>query len=334
VPVFNEAGTIPGFLADLSRQSQVSLELIISDGGSYDGSLAAVDSCRASFPFPLRVLSGPRGRAGQLNRGAEASGAPTLLFLHIDSHFPDPLALRKGLDQLQAQSGCGAPLAGRFALEFHFPDATPLPYRFYGAKAALDRPGCTHGDQGFLISAQDFRRAGPFDTGLPLMEDGFFAEAIRESGRWLLLPAAIRTSPRRFLSEGLLARQTLNAMISNLAAIGRLDLVEELRGCYRTQHAAERLELRPFFRHIKAWIAALPAQERARFWSATGSYIRGNAWQIAFFFDVVSGRFEKGKGGRLLAWHDRYLAPLLDSRAGNGAAVLLVKLWFRVMTKL
>ena len=307
------------------------MELIISDGGSSDDSVALAERSREGLPFPLRVITGARGRAGQLNRGAGAAGAPTLLFQHIDSSFPDPLALRKALDALCSAGGSAPAIAGHFALEFHFEKAVPLPYRFYGAKASLERRGCTHGDQGFLMSAEVFRRLGPFDTSLPLMEDGFLAERIRENGGWLLLPARIQTSPRRFLSEGLLPRQTLNAILSNLAELGRFDLIEELKGCYQTQHTAQRLRLGPFLVQIKKWIAALPPAERVRFWYATGSYIRGNAWQIPLFFDLLSGELPPGGGGKLLAWHGRYLERLLDNKLANLTATLLVWVWFKAM---
>ena len=326
VPVYNEQANIAPFLSAMARQQGVRMELIISDGGSSDDSVAAAGRFREGLPFPLRVIQGARGRAGQLNRGASAACAPTLLFLHIDSSFPDPLALRKALDALAAADADG--VAGHFALEFHFEGVVPFPYRYYGAKATLDRRGCTHGDQGFLMSADLLQRIGPFDTTLPLMEDTFLAERIRETGSWLLLPARIQTSPRRFLREGLLPRQTLNAILTNLAELGRFDLIEGLKGCYQSQHAAQRLSLHPYLAQIKKWIAALPPAERARFWYATGSYVRGSAWQIPFFFDLVAGGVQKGKGGKLLACHDRYLARLLNNAVANWAAALLVWVWF------
>jgi rSAM/selenodomain-associated transferase 2 len=335
VPVYNEAANIAPFLRAMARQQGVRMELIISDGGSGDDSVALAGRCREGLPFPVRVLEGARGRAGQLNLGAGAALAPTLLFLHIDSSFPDPLALRAALDALAAATRDGsAQIAGHFALEFHFEGAVPLPYRFYGAKATLDRRGCTHGDQGFLIRADFFRRIGPFDTTLPLMEDTFLAERVRQTGSWLLLPARIRTSPRRFLSEGLLPRQTLNAILTNLAYLGRFGLIEELKGSYQSQHAASRLRLYPYLCHIKKWIAALPPGERVDFWYATGSYVRGNAWQIPFFFDLRLGGVRQGRGGKLLACHDRYLERPLDNALANWAAVLLVWVWFKAVTLL
>jgi rSAM/selenodomain-associated transferase 2 len=332
VPVYNEEANIASFLAGMARQQEVRMEVILSDGGSGDGSVAQAERCREGLPFPLKVIKGTRGRAGQLNRGAGAAGASMLLFLHIDSSFPDPLAFRQALDALSAAAGGGtAGVAGHFALEFHFERFIPFPYRCYGLKASLDRPGCTHGDQGFLLSAEFFNQVGPFDATLPLMEDTFFAEQVRQNGRWLLLPSCIQTSPRRFLSEGLLPRQTLNAILTNLADLGRFGLIEELKGCYQSQHAAQGLQLQPYFSHIKRWIAALPRAERRRFWYETGSYVRSNAWQIPFFFDLLMGGVQPGRGGKLLFWHDRYLARLLNNAPTNLTAALLVWVWFKLV---
>ena len=333
VPVYNEEANIAPFLSAMAAQRQVRMELIISDGGSGDDSIGAARRQGDGLPFPLRVVRGARGRAGQLNRGAREALAPTLLFLHIDSSFPDPLAFRKALDALAAAIGSGiGSVAGHFALQFHFEGAVPFPYRFYGAKATLDRPGCTHGDQGFLIGADFFRQVGPFDTTLPFLEDTFLAERVRETGSWLLLPARIQTSPRRFLSEGLLPSQSLNAILTNLAILGRLELIEELKSSYRSQHAAQRLRLHPILAPIKKRIAALPPAERRRLWYDTGSYVRDNAWQIPFFLDLCLGGVSDGKGGKFLHWHDRYLERLVNNRVGTCAATLLVWAWFQLVT--
>jgi rSAM/selenodomain-associated transferase 2 len=331
VPVFNEEGNIASFLGTLALQREVRMELIIADGGSADDSVGAAARLSGGLPFPVRVIEGAKGRGGQMNLGAGVARAKTLLFLHIDSGLPDPLSFRKGLDALAAAAkGGNARVAGHFALEFHFDAELPLPYRFYGAKATLDRPGCTHGDQGFLIGTDFFNEIGPFDATLPLMEDTFLAERIREAGSWLLLPARIMTSPRRFLAEGLLPRQTLNAILMNLATIGHLALVLSLKESYQSQHAAKRLRLHPFLAPLRKEIAALPREERKRLWYATGGYVRSNAWQIPFFLDLILGKVTAGKGGRFLALHDRFLERLIDNRVGNYAAAALVWVWFRV----
>ncbi|MBU5614402.1 TIGR04283 family arsenosugar biosynthesis glycosyltransferase [Geomonas azotofigens] len=331
VPIHNEEGNVTPFLTALARQQGVRLEVILSDGASSDHSLQIAQRMRAGLPFPLILLEGAKGRGGQLNRGADAARAETLLFLHIDSGFDDPLALRKALDALGSALRAGDRAAGRFALRFDFPGTIPLPYRFYGAKASLDRPGCTHGDQGFLIRRDFFAQVGPYDTSLPLMEDTFLAERVRREGRWLLLPATITTSPRRFLAEGLLPRQTLNAILMNLAHIGQLPLIARLRGSYRSQDATGKLKLAPFLVPLHRAIGDLDAGQRRSLWYRTGAYVRGNAWQIPFFLDVVSGGIrEDGRGGRFLDLYDRFLGRLIDNKAGDLAAALLTWLWFRL----
>ncbi|MBU5635594.1 TIGR04283 family arsenosugar biosynthesis glycosyltransferase [Geomonas sp. Red69] len=331
VPVYNEEGNVAPFLAALARQQGVRLEVILSDGASSDRTLRSARQLRDGLPFPLTLLEGSKGRGGQLNRGAEAARAETLLFLHIDSSLEDPLALRKALDALREALRSGEKVAGRFALRFGFPGTTPLPYRFYGAKAALDRPGCTHGDQGFLLRRDFFAQVGPFDSSLPLMEDTFLAERVRREGRWLLLPATITTSPRRFLAEGLLPRQTLNAILMNLAHIGQLSLIRCLQTSYRSQDAAARLKLSPFLASLHRAMGDLDAGERRRLWCRTGAYVRANAWQIAFFLDVVTGGLrEEGRGGRFLELYDRFLGRLIDNKGGDLGAALLTWLWFRL----
>jgi glycosyltransferase involved in cell wall biosynthesis len=303
------------------------MELILSDGGSSDDGIARAKRLAPSLPFPLTILQGARGRGGQMNRGSEAARGGTLLFLHVDSAFPDPLSFRKGLDAL---AGAGYNGAGHYALEFDFPAAAPRPYRFYAAKASLDRPGCTHGDQGLLVKARFFAELGGFPTGLPVMEDTFLADRIRKSGTLLLIDACIKTSPRRFLAEGLLQRQTLNAILMDLAHIGRFDLINALSSSYRSQGKTAALSLLPFLATLKREIAQLPAPQRRRLWRETGRYVRGNAWQIPFYFDFLLGGCEAGTGGRLLALHDRVMERVLDNKAADYAAATLVWLWFRL----
>ncbi|WP_129127163.1 glycosyltransferase [Geomonas oryzae] len=328
VPFYNEEGNVAPFLTALSRQQGVRLEVILSDGASSDRGRDEAERLSGKLPFPVRVIEGEKGRAGQLNRGALTARGATLLFLHIDSYFEDTLALRRGLDALAAAGAARA--AGRFALSFDFAGPTPLPYRFYGQKATLDRPGCIHGDQGFLIGRAFFEEAGPFDAVLPLMEDTFFAERVRRMGRWLLLPARISTSPRRFLAEGLLPRQSLNAVLMNLAHTGHLQLIHDLKKSYRSQDATGKLRLRPFLAPLAEAIRALPREERRRLWRETGAYVRGNAWQLALFLDVLTGALEAGKGGRFLLLYDRFAARLIDNRAGDLGAALLTRLWLRL----
>lgn len=331
VPTLNEAETLPALFATLARQRQVAFELILVDGGSTDGTMERAASLASESPFCCRLLHSERGRARQLNTGARAARAEILLFLHADSLFPYFLALRKGVDALAASGGERA--AGHFALRF---DLAPERYRFgyyyLECKARLDRPGCMYGDQGFLLRRAFFTDIGPFDESLPFLEDIRLAEAVRQKGRWLLLPAAILTSARRYESEGYCQRQLLNALIMNFAAIGWDDFFQAAPGIYRRQDRARRLQLLPFFRAIRGQLRTLSWRRRLALWYRSGCFVRRHAWLVAFALDSRRN-FRRGlpvDAGTLplLTWTDRWFDRLTDHPPGRLAAAVLVWLWF------
>jgi len=164
------------------------------------------------------------------------------------------------------------------------------------------------------------------------MEDAFIAGQVRRRGKWLLAPSVIRTSPRRFLEEGLRPRQTLNAILMNLAFTGRHDLIRSLRGSYRSQRHAGALNLGHFLVPLERAVRELPAEERRRAWYDTGRYVRSNAWQIPFLLDFLLGRGEAG--GMFLALHDRFLARLIDNRLCDWITAGVAWSWFQVALRL
>lgn len=337
VPVLNEAATLDGVFRTLAGQREVDLELVVSDGGSTDGTADKARQLTAALPFPATVIEGAPGRGSQMNRGATASRGETLLFLHADSLFPEPLALRQGLDLLAARIAArgDAAVAGHFPLRFRRSDPAPLlGYYYYECKARLHRPDCTLGDQGFLLRRQFFDRVGPFDESFPILEDVRLAVKVRLAGEWLLLPAEVLTSARRFEAEGLRERQTMNAILMNFAAMGWEPFLRELPRLYRTQEGAKRLDLALLFLRTRELMAALPRRERQRLWQATGAYVRGHAWQVPFYFDVQRN-FDRGLPPGAgptpcLDFHDRYLARLITNGPGRLAATCLTWLWFRL----
>jgi rSAM/selenodomain-associated transferase 2 len=335
IPLLNEAEILPDLFRMLAGQEDVRFEVVFSDGGSTDNTLSLLDTRIGEAPFPGSVVTGEKGRGRQLNAGARLSRGQHLLFLHADSSFADPRAFRLGLDALtRSCSREGTTVkAGRFALRFHGHGRLPsAAYYFFEWKARLDRPECIHGDQGFLISRQFFEEVGPFDEFLPFLEDVFLARAVRERGDWVLLPAEIQTSIRRFESEGLLERQVLNAVIMNFASLGWDAALREIPGIYGSQDRSARLRLLPFFQKTGALLGELPLRERFSFWYRTGRYVRANAWQLAFALDArrcFRQRLAPGAGAAsVLAAFDRFFDLLSDNPAGWLATAALVRLGF------
>jgi rSAM/selenodomain-associated transferase 2 len=337
VPVLNESLTLPSLFRTLAEQEGVRLELVASDGGSTDGSVSLVRMLGEDAPFPVTVIQGEPGRAKQLNSGAAAGVGETLLFLHADSRFGDCHAIRSALDILEREiKSCGNErVAGRFSLRFDRKGLPPsLPYYFYEAKARLDRTECSHGDQGIMLRRTFFAETGPFDGSLPMLAETRLAEALRQRGKWLLFPAELFTSTRRFIEEGLYGRQLLNAIIMNFAAQGWEGFFHELPAIYPSHDKSGRIPPAEVLERIDRLIAALPMKRRLSLWYETGRYVRSHAWQLPFFLDVRQNfrrRLPPGEGNSpLLAIHDRFLERVTDHPPGRLAAAILTWIWFRL----
>ena len=82
VPVLDEASGVVAALRALAPLRECGHEVIVVDGGSRDGTPAL------AAPWADRVLSSERGRARQMNTGAELAGGEVLLFLHADTLLP------------------------------------------------------------------------------------------------------------------------------------------------------------------------------------------------------------------------------------------------------
>ncbi len=336
IPCWNEERALPPLLEDLRRQRGVTLEVIAADGGSRDGSLEALQAVAARGDLALAVTSGgPPGRGRQMNRGAALARAPDVLFLHADSRLPDPRLLAEGRRCMEAQrrQRASVRVAGHYGVQFQRsrPGAA-AGYYFYEAKSRLNRPDCVNGDQGMWLARAYFEELGGFDEGLPYMEDARFARRVFASGSWVTLPGTVVTSARRFETEGLRERQTLNALLCCFDAIGLRRFLAAAPGAYRAQAGAGRLELAPFrtLAHRLAWRAGVLGF--ADYWLRTGRYVAANAWQLAFAVDCGHNRRRgraPGKGPTpWLDRHQRWGEPLVRSLPGVVAATLVTAAWF------
>jgi hypothetical protein len=315
----------------------VALEIIVSDGNSSDDTRkTALAICHPK----LTILSGEPGRSRQLNAGAAAARGDFLLFLHADSSFPDPAALCRGLAHLKNElaSGRKEAVAGHFSVSFRRSAPEPsLSYAFLQAKGRLGRQGCIHGDQGFLISRETFNRCGPFTHGYGMLAETFFADRLGAWGRWVLLPATIQTSARRFETEGFRERQILSAIIMTAAALEWEPFFQRVPALYCQQRLAGRLDLCPVLTMVGDLIRGLPPRERRIFWQKVGEYVLANAWQAALFCDVRQG-FRQGLANENLPtpWLEFYEGRChhwLNNRFGRWWATLLARLWFSTVCR-
>jgi rSAM/selenodomain-associated transferase 2 len=332
IPTVNEAMTLPCLLADLGAQTGVGFEILVSDGGSTDGTGKLASEALVRNGLSGDVLTGPAGRGRQLNCGAARARGKWLLFLHADSRLPDPTALAESLTILR---GKGNPrLVGRFTMRFDLPEGKcTFDYYLCEVKARLGLPCTIHGDQGMLMTQAWFRKLGGFREDLPVLEDTLLAETIREHGEWCLLPAAIVTSPRRFQVEGFRERQTLSALLVNFAMAGWFEPLLRAPAVYCPQNRTGRLDLAPFFHLIDDCLRELPIGARLRIWHRTGAFVRANAWQL------VLRRTARRAFAAGLPSSDVPIDPVLqfrqrfdfltDHSPGRLIATFLTWLWYR-----
>lgn len=183
-------------------------EIIVVDGGSRDGTVAAARAAGA------RVMTAPRGRGSQLAAGAAAAGGDWLLFLHADTVLAAGWAEAAAAFMVSPAGTTGAAVF-RFALDDPSPTARRLERLVAWRCRVLALP---YGDQGLLIGRALYHALGGYRP-LPLFEDVDLVRRIGRS-RLTLLPAAAITSAERYRRAGYLARSLRNLGLLTLYFAG------------------------------------------------------------------------------------------------------------------
>ena len=187
IPALNEERRIEACLESVGDDRM--LEIVVVDGGSSD------ETRRKAAGAGARVVESERGRGQQLNRGAEATTAPRLFFVHADCLLPpnwfEPLcdALDDGLTSLACFYLRTMSVKNRRAAVF-----STLALRVFDLRSRGSR--LPYGDQGFAVRREIFETVGGFPDQV-LMEDIAFARACRARGRIRRLPLEMRTTARR-----------------------------------------------------------------------------------------------------------------------------------------
>lgn len=191
IPVLNEAVGLPALLAVLAEQAaqcQDTVEVIFVDGGSSDASTALI----AASAF--RLISGPRGRAKQMNLGASQAAGSYLLFLHADTQLPER-AFDRVINTLERG------LWGRFDVRIRG-DAQMFKVIAWFMNWRSRISGIATGDQGIFVRETAFIEVGGFPDQ-PLMEDIALSSALREREAPICLRNKVETSGRRWQERGI-----------------------------------------------------------------------------------------------------------------------------------
>lgn len=179
------------------------------------GASEEADACRrfASAHPGVRFVTGPRGRASQMNRGAASATGDWLLFLHADSR-PDP----GWIDAIREAGRTPEVVAGsfRFALDSSDRRARLIEA---GVRTRVAIAGLPYGDQGLFVRRDVFERLGGY-RDFPLMEDVDLVRRLARAGRLQHSTQRVVTSARRWETQGWTRRSAGNALGLTLYFLG------------------------------------------------------------------------------------------------------------------
>ncbi len=209
LPVLHEAGTINEALAHVRAADPDGVaEIIVVDGDLLGSTISAVQNSGV-----ITAISS-KGRARQMNRGAELASGDILLFLHADTELPV-----NALVMIKKVMEDGRLVAGAFMLGIRSERRIfRITEKYVSLRTRVTR--IPFGDQAIFIRRDYFEKIGGYKD-ISLMEDVELMARIKKRGdRISIISARVLTSARRWEREGVLHCTARNWAIQTLYACG------------------------------------------------------------------------------------------------------------------
>jgi rSAM/selenodomain-associated transferase 2 len=200
VPVLGDAAALERLLRNLRALSPPPAEVIVVDGGANQDCRRICENALATW------LPSAAGRGQQLREGAARARGTVLWFLHADAEPPTEAIAAIGKAVRSGANG------GYF--RFRFSGAPGAAQALLAALINLRaRFGVPYGDQGIFATRAAYDAAGGF-AAEPLFEEVPLVRALRRTGRFTALTAAIGVSPRRWERDGWIRRTLGNRALA------------------------------------------------------------------------------------------------------------------------
>jgi len=196
IPTLNEESHIEKTIQSVIKQ-EGDYELYVVDGESTDNTVAIAKRY-------TKVINSKRGRAIQMNAGANLCRGDVLLFLHGDTLLPDN-AFRELRKRMKDDTVSG----GSFYIAF---DADNFILRGVSFITRFNFSLFHFGDQGIFVRRDVFQSLRGYKE-MPIMEDYDFYKRLRTQGKVILIRMSVISSSRRFIKKGVLRQLLINKFV-------------------------------------------------------------------------------------------------------------------------
>lgn len=200
IPTYNEAKNIYQLVTYLKKiSSQSDAEIIVTDGGSIDNTIALARAAGA------KALSSPeKGRSAQMNFGAYISKGDTLYFIHADTFPPESYAydISKAKDEGYQ--------AGRYRTKFNSNNSLLKINAFF---TRFDWFMCYGGDQTLFVTRKLFNKVRGFNKEMQIMEDYDIVKRIKQYGKYKIFSKYALVSARKYDINSWYKVQVANSII-------------------------------------------------------------------------------------------------------------------------
>lgn len=215
VPILNEAENITKLLQTLlERVKYTHHEILLIDGGSTDTTVEIVSNFIVNFKkwhhpdskrcvdnlfetttenITIQLFSSEKGRAKQMNFGAQKATGKVLYFLHADTFPPkhfDEFILKKVNEGHQA--GC-------FRMKFDYLHPVLLVSQFF---TRFNVNWCRGGDQSLFVMKSLFHELEGYNESYPIYEDCEFIHRLYDEEEFTVIPKSVVTSARKYREQG------------------------------------------------------------------------------------------------------------------------------------
>jgi rSAM/selenodomain-associated transferase 2 len=207
IPTFNEAENLKKILPFLIKNApQTNFEIIVSDGGSMDNSIAIAKS------FGVTAIRSPRkGRAAQMNYGVQLAKGDILQFIHADT-LPPKDFYQEVKTAISENYPCGC-----FTYRF---DSSSNRLKINAYFTKFNFLWCRGGDQAIFIKKEIFEKFNGYQEDFLIMEEYDLLKKIHSKYPFKIIKNNAIVSARKYEGLGYWRVQIANLTVFNMYRFG------------------------------------------------------------------------------------------------------------------